>query len=164
MPIDYDNLKEIVIQDGADHIEIGRDAFSVCSNLERITIPESMTDIEGFSFDTSWKLKEIHGPEQILEKLYREADTDFLFKHRKYHAVYSEEIIREILTKSEKPVRNKKAMVTAFIDADDEDGLKALLALGYVSSDKAWEELTAYAFSEKKKRILIYGNNSTRVS
>ena len=147
-----DNLKEIVIQDGADHIEIGRDAFSVCSNLERITIPESMTDIEGFSFDTSWKLKEIHGPEQILEKLYREADTDFLFKHRKYHAVYSEEIIRTIFTKN--PVRNKKAMVTAFIDADDEDGLKALLALGYVSSDKAWEELTAYASSEKKKRIL----------
>ena len=51
------NLKEIVIQDGADHIEIGRDAFSVCSNLERITIPESMTDIEGFSFDTSWEIK-----------------------------------------------------------------------------------------------------------
>ena len=33
---------------------------------------------------------------------------------------YSEEIIRTIFTKN--PVRNKKAMVTAFIDADDEDG------------------------------------------
>ena len=66
------NLKEIVIQDGADHIEIGSGAFEFCSRLERITIPESMVDIEGFSFDESWKLKEICGPERILEKLYRE--------------------------------------------------------------------------------------------
>ena len=136
-------IKDAEVEIPAEVTEIGEGVFQNSVNLERITIPESMTDIEGFSFDTSWKLKEIHGPEQILEKLYREADTDFLFKHRKYHAVYSEEIIRTIFTKN--PVRNKKAMVTAFIDADDEDGLKALLALGYVSSDKAWEELTAYA-------------------
>ena len=37
--------------------EIGEGVFQNSVNLERITIPESMTDIEGFSFDTSWKLR-----------------------------------------------------------------------------------------------------------
>ena len=90
---------------------IGLHAFSVCSSLGRITIPESMTDIEGFSFDESWKLKEIHGPERILKKLYREADAALLFKQpKRYHAFYSEEIIRKIFMNSEKPAKNKQAV------------------------------------------------------
>ena len=48
-------IKDAEVEIPAEVTEIGEGVFQNSVNLERITIPESMTDIEGFSFDTSWK-------------------------------------------------------------------------------------------------------------
>ena len=61
---------------------IGQEAFCLCSNLKRITLPRSMKEIEGGAFKMCYNLKEVVYPEGMkmeLRKMMENGMTDMPF-------------------------------------------------------------------------------------
>lgn len=58
-----ENLKEIVIPDGVEGLELG--AFYGCASLERVVLPQSMTTISGNCFTSCTSLTELVLPEKL---------------------------------------------------------------------------------------------------
>ena len=64
---DFENLQEIVFPKGFDSDRIPSYAFRNCTQLSKITIPESVREIENRAFEGCTQLSEIALPESVCE-------------------------------------------------------------------------------------------------
>lgn len=70
---EYTNFKTVILPDNIT--KIGRSAFEVLMNMEHFTIPNSVTVLESYAFNTCSNLKEIIIPESV-EKIGTSAFSD----------------------------------------------------------------------------------------
>lgn len=61
----YDNLKNVVINEGIE--KIGNEAFAWCENLIKVQIPESVIDVGERAFKYCFSLRKVNLPSKIAE-------------------------------------------------------------------------------------------------
>ncbi len=82
----YDKLEKVTIPNSIT--EIGSSAFSGCVKLEKISIPKSVTTIGSYAFEGCQKLKKISIPKSVTYiGAYAFSDTDVIQNSRGVHYV-----------------------------------------------------------------------------
>lgn len=152
------NIKSVQIPNSV--VEIGKCAFMDCSRLQTITIPNNAKilgepSVLGHIFSGCSALEKIETSIEKRTEIYRLIDVEKLFTQKGQSAFglneeYTHALKLDMLQCFDNPVKNKKKLLTAIIDIDDEEALQILLDKKYITNTKIRDELIEYAAKNKK--------------
>ena len=156
---DHKTLTSIIIP---DHVkELGERVFKGCTHLQTVTIPDTAKIIGkpsllGHLFSGCVALEAVNTSPEKKAEIYRLIDVENLFTQKKQshfpedREEYTRALMMDMLRHFDNPVKNKKAFLTAVINADDGEALQILLEKKYISTTKIRDELIEVAASGQK--------------
>ena len=168
------NLTSVVIPAGVT--AIGEFAFCNCTALTSISLPDSIQRLgrkpsdhgtareqNGYwLFSGCTALEQIHASDEIKKILFAKVDVDKVFVKIKER--FQPAVMRDILTYTGKPTKNKKMLLRALIERDDASSLSILLERNYVANKRVRDELIDFAAEKGKTNcaavLLDYKNRT----
>lgn len=127
--------------------EIDTQAFGDCSSLMELTIPDGARILGPIIYGCR-NLKTLNASKENKEIIYNHFDLDEVFVKKR--ETFTGEVIREIFAYQNKPIKNKKAILTSLIENDAAEALGVLLDMKFVANTKIRDELIKLASSSDK--------------